>query len=94
MRFEWDEEKNQSNYRKHGVNFETAARVFLDPDLVMLQDREVDGEERWQTIGMIEGFLILLVAHTIRDEDDVEIVRIISAREVTRHERREYERGH
>jgi uncharacterized DUF497 family protein len=93
VRFEWDEEKNRANYQKHGVLFETAARVFLDPDLVMVQDREVDGEERWQTIGVVEGFQILLVAHTIRDEDDVEIVRIISAREATRHERRVYEHG-
>jgi len=94
VRFEWDEEKNHSNYRKHGVDFETAQVVFGDPDFLMEQDREVAGEERWQTIGMVEGVLLLLVAHTIRDEDDDELVRIISAREVTRHERRRYERGH
>jgi uncharacterized DUF497 family protein len=68
--------------------------VFNDPDLLMAQDREVDGEERWQTIGMVEGVLLLLVAHTVRDEDNDELVRIISAQEVTRHERRRYERGH
>ncbi len=94
MRFEWDEEKALANYRKHGVTFEAAVRVFLDPDLIMVQDREVDGEERWQTVGMAEGFLLLLVAHTMRDENDEEIVRIITAREVTRHERRDYERGY
>jgi len=94
VRFEWDEDKDRANYRKHGVNFETAALVFDDPDCVMDQDREVDGEERWQTIGMVENVLLLLVAHTIRDGDGEEIVRIISAREVTRHERRDYERGH
>jgi len=47
VRFDWDEVKNRSNYRKHGVFFETATLVFDDPDFVMLQDREVDGEERW-----------------------------------------------
>ena len=49
----------------------------------MVQDREVDGEERWQTTGMVDGLLLLLVAHTIFDEDGDEIVRIISAREAT-----------
>jgi uncharacterized DUF497 family protein len=94
VRFEWDEEKNQANYRKHGVTFEAAARVFFDPELLMIQDREVDGEERWQTTGMAEGVLLLLVAHTIWDEDDEEVVRIISARKVSKRERRDYERGH
>ena len=93
MEFEWDEGKNRANYRKHGVYFETAELAFDDPDFVMLPDREVDGEERWYTIGLVEGLLLLLVVHTIRDEDDEEIVRIISAREVTAHERRIYEDG-
>ncbi len=94
MRFEWDEEKSQSNFRKHGVTFATATVVFDDPHFLMERDRAVDGEERWHTIGMVEDVLLLLVAHTIWDEDDDEIVRIISAREVTKHERRNYERGH
>lgn len=91
MRFEWDENKNRSNYRKHGVFFETATLVFDDPDFVMARDRIVDGEERWQTIGLVEDVLLLLVAHTLGSEGDEEIVRIISAREVTVHERRRYE---
>ena len=93
MRFDWDEVKNRSNYRKHGVFFETATLVFDDPDFVMLQDREVDGEERWHTIGLVEGVLLLLVAHTIQDEHGEESVRIIPAREVTVRERRRYEDG-
>lgn len=91
MRFEWDENKNRSNYRKHRVFFETATLVFEDPDFVMMRDRIVDGEERWQTIGLVEGVLLLLVAHTLGGEGDEEIARIISAREVTAHERRRYE---
>ena len=93
MRFEWDENKNRSNYRKHRVFFETAALVFDDPDFVMMRDRIVDGEERWRTIGLVEDVLLLLVAHTLGGEGDEEIVRIISAREVTAHERRIYEDG-
>jgi hypothetical protein len=52
MRFEWDEAKNFSNQRKHGVSFEKGA-VFLDPLYVSVQDRVKDGEPRWQTLGMI-----------------------------------------
>jgi uncharacterized protein len=54
MRFEWDEEKNRSNLAKHKVSFETAISVFDDPFALSIQDRVVDGEERWQTSGMID----------------------------------------
>jgi len=91
VRFEWDETKDRENYRKHGVLFDTAALAFDDPGFVMLPDREVDGEERWHTIGRVQGVLVLLVVHTYEEEDEEEIVRIISAREVTAQERRSYE---
>ena len=90
MRFEWDETKNESNLCKHGVDFETAALVFDDLMHVTEQDRDVDGEERWQTIGAVKGMLLFFVAHTVEDEGD-EVVRIISARKVNAHERRRYE---
>ena len=89
MLFRWDEQKNRSNRRNHGISFDTAARVFLDPLHMSRQDRIVDGEGRWQTIGRVNGLLIL-VAYTVVDEED-EIVRIISARKVTRREQIEYE---
>lgn len=89
MRFVWDERKNRSNQRKHGVSFEVSVAVFDDPMHVMIQDRVVDGEIRWRTIGEVNGKYLLL-AHTFEEEDE-ELVRIISAREATAHERREYE---
>jgi uncharacterized DUF497 family protein len=46
MRFEWDEAKNLSNQRKHGVSFERASAVFLDPLCVSVEDRVEDGETR------------------------------------------------
>ena len=49
------------------------------------------GEERWQTIGVVEGVVMLLVAHTVREQDDVEVIRIISARRANHKERRRYE---
>lgn len=91
MRFEWDERKNASNLRKHRVSFETATLVFDDPLHRTTQDREVDGEERWQTVGRAEGVLLLLVAHTLEDVDEDETVRIISARKATPQERRKHE---
>jgi uncharacterized protein len=92
MRFEWDDRKSRSNWSKHGISFEAATFVFDDPMHVTEQDRDVDGEERWQTIGIAEGMLLLLVAHTVEDEGE-EVVRIISAREATTPERRRYEEG-
>ncbi|OWU68335.1 BrnT family toxin [Marinibacterium profundimaris] len=93
----WDEDKNLSNQRKHGVSFELAARVFLDPLRLSVQDRVDDGEQRWQTIGQIDGLAVVLVAHTYTEEgsldDSVEVVRIISARAATRKERKRYEEG-
>jgi len=68
VRFEWDETKNLSNRRKHGVSFEEACQVFLDPLYVSVQDRIEGGESRWQTLGLVEGVLLLTVAHTVREE--------------------------
>ena len=90
-RFEWDPTKAASNWKKHGVSFPTAARVFSDPYALVLQDRMENGEERWQTIGVVEGVVLLLVAHTVREQDDVEVIRILSARRADRRERRRYE---
>ena len=67
VRFEWDDIKEASNERKHRVDFETASLVFNDPIQLPVRDREVDGEERWQTIGWAGEVMMLLVAHTIQD---------------------------
>ena len=92
LRFEWDERKNRSNQRKHGVSFEEAAQVFRDPMYVSAQDRVEDGEERWQTFGLVDGVLLLMVAHTIEEQSSVEeTIRIVSARRATARERRRYE---
>lgn len=96
MEFTWDDQKNRANQQKHGISFETAILVFNDPFNVSAQDREVDGEPRWQTIGMVNGIHVLLVAHTLDlglDRDDEERIRILSARKATRRERRIYAQG-
>jgi uncharacterized DUF497 family protein len=91
LEFDYDEGKNETNYEKHGIDFETARRVFDDPFQQSTQDRIVDGEERWQTVGMVDGVVLLLVAHTWNEHDETVHVRIISARKATPHERKRYE---
>jgi uncharacterized protein len=90
--FEWDDAKAKANVKKHGVLFEVAVQAFDDPFAVSTQDRFENGEERWQTIGLVNGALLLLVAHTLRDMDTgEELIRIISARRPTKHERKSYD---
>jgi uncharacterized protein len=92
--FSWDEAKNKRNQRKHGVSFEAAKLVFEDPMHFSRQDRTEDGEQRWQTIGMVADVALLLVAHTWEDTvSDSEHIRIISARRATKLERKVYEQG-
>lgn len=94
MKFAWDETKNNINRRKHQVSFETAQLVFDDPLQVSKQDRIEDGEQRWQTIGLVHGVVLLLVAHTHTEADGKEIIRIISARKADKAERRIYAEAH
>jgi uncharacterized protein len=92
VRFAWDPIKDRSNRHKHGFGFDLASRVFDDPFAYSELGRIEDGEERWQTIGLIAGMVVVLVAHTFREDmDDEEIIRIISARRATSHERKRYE---
>ncbi|MGA2708912.1 MAG: BrnT family toxin [Steroidobacteraceae bacterium] len=87
-RFEWDPAKAAINLRKHAVSFDIAVRVFADPFALTEQVRIEGGEQRWQTLGIVVGVLLLLVAHTIQDAEEdgqpIEIIRIISARTADR----------
>ncbi|MDO9309030.1 MAG: BrnT family toxin [Deltaproteobacteria bacterium] len=89
MILEWDENKNRINKAKHGISFEMASTVFED----CLSASRLESEDHWQTIGHAEGgMLLLFVAHTYQEGADI-VVRIISARQVTPHERKHYENG-
>ena len=90
IRFEWDEAKNRSNRKKHGIDFETAQLVFEDPHCISFVERVSNGEERWHAIGSIENIIVIVVVHTYREEVSDEVIRIISARRATRHERKLY----
>ena len=75
-RFRWDPEKAEANFRKHGIRFKIASKVFDDPHVFLRQDRVVEGELRWQAIGLVGGTAILLVAHSYSSEDAEEVIRI------------------
>lgn len=90
MRFEWDEKKAAANEEKHGVSFHEAAAVFGDPLAVTFADPDhSENERRYVTFGMSRANRLLVVAHADRERR----VRIISARTMTRHERKIYEEG-
>ncbi|HTW32276.1 MAG TPA: BrnT family toxin [Candidatus Sulfotelmatobacter sp.] len=90
--FEWDPVKAKANERKHAISFDVARHVFDDPDALAERDRIEGGEERWQTLGMVEDVLLLLVAHTVRFQEEDEVIRIISARRADRTEKHRYEK--
>lgn len=86
MEFEWDTLKEKTNQRKHGISFVEAVPVFLDPFRIEHHDdREEHGEDRWRTVGLVNGFE-LVVVYTMRGES----IRIISVRKAESYERRTY----
>jgi uncharacterized protein len=94
IRFEWDPVKASRNERKHGIKFEDAMHVFDNPYALFEQDRTDErGELRWQGVGLVAGVMVLVVAHTVRGDDQDEVVRLISARQATRKERTRYEQS-
>ena len=90
MQIVWYPRKAASNKKKHSVSFEEAATVFADPLSLTGADPDHSiGEHRWITFGESLRGRLLAVAHT----DEGDIMRIISARVATRHEKRLYEEG-
>lgn len=90
IRFEWDPNKAASNLRKHAISFDLAMRAFGDPFALVEQDRIEGSEQRWRTLGMVDGMVLLVVAHTVEDEQNAQVIRIISARRAEPRERRRY----
>jgi len=89
LKFEWDPAKAFTNVKKHGITFEEARTVFDDDFARMLHDPDhSQEEERFILLGMSYTLKILTVVHCYRDQDGV--IRIISARESTKNEARQY----
>ncbi len=90
--FDWDENKNEINRRKHGIDFEEASTVFFDDQAILFDDPEhSEYEDRFLLLGMSESANVCIVCHCYRESDTV--IRIISARKATRKEEERYVRG-
>ena len=90
--FEWDENKNQTNIRKHGISFEEAATVFLDDNAILFDDPEHSSEEeRFLLLGISGSANVCIVCHCVRQRGS--IIRIISARKATKKEEQRYVKG-
>jgi uncharacterized DUF497 family protein len=88
VEFSWDDRKDRANQRKHGVSFSLAALIFSDENRKEQLDESSLDEERWITIGLIDGQEVVVV-YTVRDD----VMRLISARGADRYEREDYWRG-
>ena len=92
LKFEWDENKNEINQRKHGISFDEVTSVFRDAFAIVFDDPDhSDNEERFLIIGASDERGICLVSHCYSGQDRV--IRIISARKATKTERNIYEEG-
>ncbi len=85
MDFEWDSAKEEANRKEHGVDFRTAAKVFLDPFVIEFDNLDATAELCFNAIGLVDGRM-LFVSYTMRGD----VVRIISARGAEPHEKRKY----
>ena len=89
VKFEWDENKNQTNIQKHGISFEEAITVFKDMDALIISDENhSDDEDRFLLIGYSSKANLLVVCHCYRLNDAV--IRIISARKGNKEDRNLY----
>ena len=91
LTFEWDENKNRLNIKKHKVSFEEAVTVFYDENAILISDPDHSEEEgRFILLGLSQKTRMLVVCHCYRQNE--EIIRIFSARKATKQEEQVYER--
>ena len=89
IKFEWDENKNKINQKKHKISFEEAKTVFYADNAILFDDPDHSiGEERFLIIGISQTEKLCIVSHCYREKDD--IIRIISARKATKTESKIY----
>ena len=95
FQFEWDEVKAAANLRKHRVSFDLASTVFQDPRLLTVADLEHgEAEERWFSVGIASNGVPLSLVYLWSESDaGVTEIRLISAREATMGEIRQYHEG-
>jgi hypothetical protein len=89
IQFEWDENKNSINKKKHNISFEEAMTVFYDKEALVIEDAgHSESEERFIILGLSTSLRLLVVCHCYRESETV--IRIISARKATKHESMQY----
>lgn len=90
--FEWNPQKAQLNKKKHGVTFDEAATIFLDPMAITIYDPDHSGDEdRWVTLGISKNARLLIVCHTFREKSpEAATIRIFSSRKATKREHQGY----
>ncbi len=89
IQFQWDQNKNHENIKKHKVPFEEAKTVFFDENARLITDPEHSfNEERFIILGISNKLRLLVVVHTYKEND--EVIRIISARKATKFETKYY----
>lgn len=89
IKFEWDNRKDKSNQKKHGVSFEEAKTVFYDENAIEFYDFDHSHDEkRFLLLGLSSKLRLLLICHCFKEENG--IIRIISARKATTNEQKEY----
>ena len=87
--FEWDDEKNRINKRKHNISFEETSTVFYDEEALVRDDPDhSEDEDRFLILGFSSAANMLIVSHCYRGDD--EVIRIISARKATKKETEQY----
>ena len=90
IQFTWDERKEASNRKKHGVSFKEAESVFYDENARLIHDPDhSESEDRFVILGMSTRLRLLVVVHCYLDKQG--LIRIISARKATRNETKQYE---
>ncbi len=91
--FDWDPNKARVNRKNHGIGFEQASTIFLDPRMIAVFDSEhSEHEDRWATIGIDKNGILLVVVHTFQQIDNTCIkIHIISARKAIRKEIKQYQ---
>ena len=89
MKYIWDDEKNNINIKKHGIDFADLIEMFDYPMLTGLDIRENYNEDRWIGIGMLRNIIAVVVFTEINENT----IRIISARKATKNEREKYEKA-
>ncbi|WP_020585472.1 BrnT family toxin [Desulfobacter curvatus] len=87
LEFEWDEGKRLENIKKHKIDFEEAIEIFFGPTVTKLDTRQDYGEDRYISMGQIDGFVVLVVVYV---DKKTNIRRIISARRATKNEQKVY----